>query len=242
MSNLFSLSEQKSFLGAGRCPKCGHFHLTLRFVTNDGAQIKPPILVPSGFKNFGKEVFVECKECQYRVLIHTPRKENAAEVVNVPPSGTLKIQKRDLRVFLCHLSSDKSKVEKFYNYLLRDGVTPWLDKKNLIPGQSWQIEIPKAVRNSDVVVVFLSSNFITKEGYVQKEIKIALDTADEKPDGTIYIIPAKLENCEVPERLAKYQWVDLFEKDGYELLFKALQVRATSIGININQHSHENPK
>jgi hypothetical protein len=143
--------------------------------------------------------------------------------------------KRNLQVFLCHSSSDKPAVENFYNILINDGVDAWLDKKNLIPGQDWKIEIPKAVRNSDVVIVFLSSSSITKEGFVQKEIKIALDTADEKPDGTIFIIPAKLENCEVPERLAKFHWVNLFEKDGYELLFKALQTRASSLDVVINR-------
>jgi len=30
---------------------------------------------------------------------------------------------------------------------------------------------------------------------------MALDVADEKPDGTIYVIPALLEECSVPDRL-----------------------------------------
>lgn len=143
-------------------------------------------------------------------------------------------QKQDLRVFLCYSLEDILIVEKFYNFLINDGIDAWLNKKNLIPGQNWQIEIPKAVKNSHVVVVFLSSKSVAKEGFVQKEVKIALDTADEKPDGTIFIIPAKLENCEVPERLSKYQWVNLFDEDGYERLFKALQTRARSLDIVIN--------
>ena len=147
----------------------------------------------------------------------------------------LKSQKRDLKVFLCHSSGDKSVVENFYDLLVKDGINAWLDKKSLIPGQNWQIEIPKVVRNSDVVIVFLSSQSVTKEGFVQKEIKIALDTADEKPDGTIFIIPAKHEDCEVPERHAKFHWVNLFEKDGYELLFKALRTRASSLDVVINR-------
>lgn len=143
--------------------------------------------------------------------------------------------KRNLKVFLCHSSSDKPAVEKFYNMLVNDGIDAWLDKKNLIPGQDWRFEIPKAVRSSDVVIAFLSSTSVTKEGFVQKEIKIALDTADEKPEGTIFIIPARLEDCIVPDRLSKFHWVDLFEKDGYEFLFKALQRRASSLSIILNR-------
>lgn len=140
---------------------------------------------------------------------------------------------RPLRVFLCHASGDKPAVRSLYERLVKDGVDAWLDKEKLIPGQNWQIEIPKAVKNSDVVIVCLSSQSITKEGFVQKEIKFALDAADEKPDGTIFIIPARLENCNVPESMNKYHWVDLFSDDGYQWLLKALQIRADGIGATI---------
>jgi hypothetical protein len=141
--------------------------------------------------------------------------------------------KRPLRVFLCHASSDKPIVRNLYERLAKDGIDAWLDKEKLIPGQNWQIEIPKAVKNSDVVIVCLSSQSVTKEGFVQKEIKFALDSADEKPAGTIFIIPARLENCDVPDRISQFQWVDLFSDDGYEWLLKALQIRAESVGAII---------
>jgi len=143
--------------------------------------------------------------------------------------------KRPLRVFLCHASGDKPAVKELYERLVKDGVDAWLDKEKLIPGQDWQIEIPKAVKNSDVVIVCLSSQSITKEGFVQKEIKYALDAADEKPDGTIFIIPARLEICEVPERISRFQWVDLYSSDGYEWLLKALQLRVNNLGIAIKR-------
>lgn len=143
--------------------------------------------------------------------------------------------KRSLRVFLCHASSDKPAVIELYKRLISDGVDAWLDKEKLIPGQDWQIEIPKAVKNSDVVIVCLSSQSITKEGFIQREIRFALDAADEKPEGTIFIIPARLENCEVPERLGRFQWVDLYTSDGYERLLKALRIRASHLGINIRR-------
>lgn len=137
--------------------------------------------------------------------------------------------KRKIKVFLCHASDDKTKVEYFYNLLVKDGVDPWLDSKNLVAGQKWRSEIQKAMKNSDAIIVFLSSNSTTKEGFVQNEIKIALDLADEKPEGTIFVIPAKLEPCNVPDRLAELQWVNLFETNGYEGLFRALKERADKL-------------
>lgn len=136
---------------------------------------------------------------------------------------------RRLRIFLCHASGDKPFVRKLYNRLLVDGMDPWLDEESLLPGQHWKEDIPKAVRSSDVVIVCLSHSAITKEGYVQKEIKIALDVADEKPEGTIYIIPFKLEECPIPSRLSHLHWVNFFEERGYERLMKSLQARAAEI-------------
>jgi hypothetical protein len=50
---------------------------------------------------------------------------------------------------------------------------------------------------------------------VQKEIKFALDVADEQPEDTIFLIPLKLEECDVPERLARWHWVDPVGPHGY---------------------------
>lgn len=143
--------------------------------------------------------------------------------------------KRLLRVFLCHASDDKPAVKELYDRLSKDGVDPWIDKEKLIPGQDWQHEINRAVRDSDAVIICLSSRSVTKEGFLQKEIKIAFDVAEEKPDGIIFIIPAKLEDCVVPERMRKYQRADLYASDGYESLLKALHLRAESLGIKIRR-------
>jgi len=108
--------------------------------------------------------------------------------------------------------------------LKADGLRPWLDEEDLLPGDEWEDVIRKAVRASDVVVVCLSKNS-TKSGFVHKEIGFALDEADKKPEGKRYLIPAILEPCEVPERLRKWHWVDLSTESGYNKLLKALRGR-----------------
>jgi actin-like ATPase involved in cell morphogenesis len=131
---------------------------------------------------------------------------------------------RHLRAFLCHSSGDKQAVRELYHRLRRDGFSPWLDEVDLLPGQKWEREIRKAVRNSDVVIVCLSQSSINKRGYVQKEITYALDVAQEHPDDTIFIIPLKLEECNVPDRLCSYHWVDFFDSEGYKKLMSALNL------------------
>lgn len=137
--------------------------------------------------------------------------------------------KPKVKVFLCHSSGDKAFVKTLYQSLKRDGYDPWLDAINLLPGQDWESEIKKAVRDSHIVVVCLSNSSTTKTGFVQKEIKFALDVADEQPEGQLYIIPARLEPCQVPLRLSRWHWVDLFEDGGYEKLVASLEARALQI-------------
>ena len=51
---------------------------------------------------------------------------------------------RRLRVFLCHSSNDKAAVRDLYRRLRNDGVDPWLDQEDLLPGQDWNHEIGRA--------------------------------------------------------------------------------------------------
>ena len=46
------------------------------------------------------------------------------------------------------------------------------------------MEIEKAVEAADVVIVCLSNTSVSKEGYIQREFKFALDIALEKPEGS----------------------------------------------------------
>lgn len=140
---------------------------------------------------------------------------------------------RPLRVFLCHASQDKPAVWRLHRYLTQHGVKPWLDQEDLLPGEDWEVEIPNAIYSSDVILVCLSKNSVDKEGYVQKEISFALDKALEKP-GKIFIIPIKLEECDIPKRLSRYQWVDLSRADGRRRLLMGLNKRVTELGTDVS--------
>ena len=143
------------------------------------------------------------------------------------------VSDRRLRVFLCHSSGDKPVVRDLYRRLKTDGFAPWLDEEELLPGQDWREEIPKAVRTSDVVVVCISQKSVTREGFLQREIRVALDAEEEKPEGTIFIVPLRLEEVEVPSRLRQWHWADWFREGGYQRLVKALKVRADAVGVNV---------
>jgi hypothetical protein len=157
----------------------------------------------------------------------------------VTPNVTAASSSHRLKAFLCHSSADKPAVRQLYERLQAKGIEPWLDVKNILPGQDWDLEIRRAVRDSHVVLVCLSNQSTTRAGYLQKEIKFVLDRADEQPEGTIFVIPLKLEECEMPDRLSRWHWVNFFEEDGYELLMRSLRYRAKQLGLE--RHLVSNP-
>lgn len=142
---------------------------------------------------------------------------------------------RPLRVFICHSSQDKPAVRELYQKLRNEPwIQPWLDEEELFPGMDWNMEIEKAIEATDVILVCLSNNSITKEGYVQREIRIALDYADYKPEGTLFIIPVRLEECTPPKRLARWQYADYFEGQhtkAFQRLLASLRKRSVQLGL-----------
>jgi hypothetical protein len=63
--------------------------------------------------------------------------------------------------------------------------------------------------------------------------KMSLDVADEQPEGTIFIIPVRLDECDVPDRLRRWHWVRLFDANGFGKLMTALEQRASELGIKL---------
>jgi hypothetical protein len=139
--------------------------------------------------------------------------------------------RRPLKAFISYASADRAQATKLHKKLIAKGIDAWIDVEELLPGQDWKLEIDKALHASDAIIICISNQSMTKEGYVQKELKHALDLAQEKPEGTIFLIPVRLENCQVPFRLKDFQWVDLFERDGFSHLEKALASRAQKLTI-----------
>ena len=138
------------------------------------------------------------------------------------------IRTRPIRVFLCHASDDKHEVRELHSWLTDHGFVPWLDERDILPGQDWHEAIKSAVRASDVVLICLSPTAVSKSGYVQRELREALDVADEQPFGAIFLIPTKLAACEVPSRLQHLQWVELYKAGGHDALLATLRLRAAS--------------
>lgn len=127
------------------------------------------------------------------------------------------------QTFLSYTRADEAKVASLHDRLVAAGYRPWMDRLDVVGGEPWKSKITEAIQNSDFFLACLSRRSTTKRGYLQKEIRDALDTWREKLPDEIYLIPVRLEECEIPKNLTEFQWVDLFREDGWSQLLRALQ-------------------
>ena len=128
--------------------------------------------------------------------------------------------KKTLKAFLCYTLSDRESVQLIYEGIKSKGIDAWFDVENLVAGQRWDIEISKAIYESEIILVFLSNKSVTKEGYVQKEIKKALDITNKGLKKDIILI--LLEDCKIPYRLKDYYAIKYYQDKNFELLIKTV--------------------
>lgn len=118
-------------------------------------------------------------------------------------------------------------------------VDPWLDSECLLPGSNWKNAIDESIRKSDFFVAIISNNSVTKRGYVQKELKIALDVLNEIQSNDIFIIPLRLNECEVQESsLKSLHYVDLFPSwsDGLNKVRRSINFRQKRLANTKNSN------
>jgi hypothetical protein len=130
-----------------------------------------------------------------------------------------------LRVFLSYADEDKEAIQDLYRRLHQDGFDPWMSAEDLQVGQERENTIQQSMQTSDVVIICLSQVSVSQAGRGQREIRRALEMEEEQPEGVIFLLPARLEPCEIPGKLQHLQGCDLFQPQGYEQLSKALRTR-----------------
>jgi hypothetical protein len=94
-------------------------------------------------------------------------------------------------------------------------------------GQVWLEVIEEALWQSSHVILLLSKNSTSKWGFIQKEIRLAIEAFKRVPPGDVFLIPCRLEPCQPRYRvLRELHWIDLFPsfESGFQQLLRALDV------------------
>ena len=103
---------------------------------------------------------------------------------------------------------------------------------HLRPNVRWQDGKPLTARDVEFTYQTLIDPKVPTPYSGDFEQIQSLDVLDEQPEGMIFVVPARLEPCEVPETLSRLHFADLFSPKGYEKLKRALELRATQLGFD----------
>lgn len=126
------------------------------------------------------------------------------------------------QVFISYAHQDYEKVEQLERKLSEAGYRPWIDKK-ILAGGVWADEIKIAIEDSDFFLAVLSKNSVNRKGVLQDELKQAMDILGGMNHTDTFLIPVRLDDCDPPRQLRRFQYVDLFAKDGWEVLNRGMR-------------------
>jgi hypothetical protein len=114
-------------------------------------------------------------------------------------------------VFISFGGEDVDSANRLSADLRQAGLSPWLHHERLSPGDDWRESIRRAIQGSDYFVTLLSSRSVNRKGYMHWELYQALDQLTLFPPGQIYLVPVRLDECDVAHaRLTNLHRVDLF--------------------------------
>lgn len=134
-----------------------------------------------------------------------------------------------VRPFISYAREDFAFAKRLYADLSRLGAEPWMDVEELTGGTDWQAAVRHAIRESTHFLALISRSAVIKRGYVQKEVRQALDLLDEFAAGHVFIVPVRVDDSQPRhEPLQRLHWIDMFDSysDGLRQLEIALRLRA----------------
>ena len=147
-----------------------------------------------------------------RVVADVELKDQAARVVITADGFTIFLKDDSQRLaFISYAREDAVAAERIADAVNSSGLRAWFDRRHLRGGKRWKVEIATVIRKADFFVAVLSTRSVGKRGFVQHEIREALEVALSIPEPRIFIVPVRLEPCE-PSHAAFHElnWIDLF--------------------------------
>ncbi|OKH60318.1 hypothetical protein NIES2130_04430 [Scytonema sp. HK-05] len=126
------------------------------------------------------------------------------------------MESRKPDVFISYARENFGDAEKLCKDLESEGISVWFDDRSLNVGERWKMVIPEAINNVMFFIALISSESTTKiNGFVQKEIDIALDVKNKKPLNDFFIFPVRLDDSKIPDKISSMHGIDIFPVFNY---------------------------
>jgi hypothetical protein len=133
-------------------------------------------------------------------------------------------------VFLCHNSEDKPEIRRIADELIKLGIKPWLDEREIIPGSLWESTLEEQISNIKSVAIFVGKSGIGP--YQSIEIQ---DFIEESYDRQCPLIPVFLPSARGtpnwPNLLKRFHTVDFRNPtpDPLQQLFRGIKEEKINI-------------
>lgn len=122
-------------------------------------------------------------------------------------------------VFVSYVREDASLIMKLAADLQTRGITVWLDRDRILPGDDWREAIRNAIQGGAAFIACFSSNYANRnKTYMNEELQLAFAELRKMQFGRAWFIPVLISPCEVPnyeigptKRLADLHHVSLYE-------------------------------
>lgn len=129
------------------------------------------------------------------------------------------------KAFISYSHEDRDIAIRIAEGLRAGGIEAWVDKFEIIPGDSLIKKIfEEGLAGADVFVVILTNSSI-KSNWVRQELDVALI---KRIEGITRVIPIKIGEVNIPDPLRTLKWIDMagdFEEKLRELQMAIFQIR-----------------
>src|SRR6266567_1200806 len=128
-------------------------------------------------------------------------------------------------VFLSHNAKDKPRVRRLAERLKQAGLRVWFDEWNIGSGDIISLKVDEGLEQSRVLLLCISPNALGSD-WVALERSTAIHR-DPSNEGRRFI-PLLLADCELPDTLRRYKYVDFREETDAEFTELVAACRAAN--------------
>lgn len=157
-----------------------------------------------------RDLVIAMEEQKLKRNLHN---ETASPVKVSVPSKEM-TQTMNPKVFISHASEDKERfVINFGTKLRAKGIDAWIDRWEMLPGDSLVDKIfAEGIKNAQAVIVILSRISVSKK-WVREELNASVV---KRINDNSKLIPVVIDDCEIPECLQSTVWEKIDDLSNYD--------------------------
>lgn len=143
--------------------------------------------------------------------------------------------------FVSYAREDEKFVAEVSQRLRDHGAVTWFDRRDLLPGDDWEMRIEKGIENSDFFLSFISRESIDRIGFKNRELMLALKQQSLRPRGRVFLIPILIDDCVPPHDLRNLNWLKISEANWFESLLRTIAPWYIKHNLAVNGGEPYNP-